>query len=348
MLTTPYPYLQEYFDFLDCNPCAGLYYLCAFETADYTCLIYDTNDKYLMQAQNNPSVYLYGQTAERWWQLLSQQGLLPAVVAPTVTATSEVTDATSLNESLEPGGASAATPRSVTLEPEEEKKLFKYLKQQLASGLPTQEQCCQHLSELRQLAEAFTQALNDRIQRGVKESLAYYESADRTEPGAPLHERCTSRLTDYDFYSKRATGMFREYTFVDKVVVPQVQAGHVRPFQLAGVWVDLPQDEKAAMPVQLGFTDNRQQVVAARNGEQSQRLTREWCLEHGYRQLLLDPSLRLVVETYGAVDPERPTWRWLSSLQLTLNLVDCLHWKQFPEDFLTNYSNVDDDAELPF
>jgi hypothetical protein len=348
MLTTPYPYLQEYFDFLDYNPYAGRYYLCAFETADYTCLIYDTNDNHLMQAQINPFVYLYGQKAERWWQLLSQQGLLPAVVTPTMTATSEVTDDTSLNELMELGSTSAATPRSVTLEPEEENKLFEYLKQRLASGIPAQERCCQHLSELRQLAETFTQALNDRIQRGVKESLAYYESADRTEPGAPLHERCTSRLTEYDIYSNRATGMFREYTFVDKVVVPQVQAVHVRPFQLAGVWVDLPQNEKAAMPVQLGFTDNRQQVVAARNGEQSQRLTREWCLEQGYRQLLLDPSLRLVVETYGAVDPERPTRRWLSILQLTLDLVDCLHWKRFPEELLTNYSNVDDDVELPF
>ena len=102
------------------------------------------------------------------------------------------------------------------------------------------------------------------------------------------------------------------------------------------------------MPVQLGFTDNRQQVVAARNGEQSQRLTREWCLEQGYRQLLLDPSLRLVVETYGAVDPERPTRRWLSSLQLTLDLVDCLHWELFSEDFINNYPNVNDDVELPF
>ena len=79
----------------------------------------------------------------------------------------------------------------------------------------------------------FTQVLNERIQLGVEESLAYYESADRTEPGAPLHERCTSRLTDYNFYSKRATGRFREYTFVDKVVVSQVQTAHVRPFQLA-------------------------------------------------------------------------------------------------------------------
>ncbi|TVT39308.1 hypothetical protein FNT36_16770 [Hymenobacter setariae] len=344
MLTTPYPYLQEYLDFLHYNPCAGFYYLSAFETADYTCLIYDTNDNYLMQAQNNPFIYLYGQKAERWWQLLSQQGLLPAIAAPTVTATSEVTDVTSLNEPVEPGSTSAATPRSATLEPEAEKTLFKYLNQLLTSEIPAQERCCQHLSELRQLAETFTQALNDRIQRGVKESLAYYESADRTGPGALLHERCTSRLTEYDFYSKRATGRFREYTFIDKVVVPQVQAAHVRPFQLAGVWVDLPQDEKDAMPVQLGFTDNRQQVVASRNGEQSQRLTKEWCLEQGYRQLLLDPSLRLVVETYGTVDPERPTRRWLSSLQLTLDLVDCLHSELFPEELFTKYPNVNDDV----
>ncbi len=308
MITTPNPYLQFYFDFLKRNNYPGLVYLTAFESGGCTTLQYDTDDKYLMQDQellmSLPCQNLYGQVAEQWWQLLAKRELMqphsPVAQAGPAPSTS----------------ASIASGRRAELQPGTENALYLYLEQQLMGACPADVRRCYQLDELHRIADEFTAALNDRIQQAVVGDLA---GLSRSDFGISAAQLSITMLNVWPW--GQVIGKHEDYTFIDGVVVSNVQENHQRPFQFAGIWVELPDNTLLELPVQLSFTDSRQQAVATLNVAQSKQLTTQWCLEQGYKQLVLDPKFRQVVETYGVVDAAQPAKRWLSNGQLLVDLV---------------------------
>jgi hypothetical protein len=298
MITTPNPYLQLFFDFLHSNPSAGFVYLSAYETDDYTVLYYDSDHKYSLNEEfmaSLPYQRIYSQVAQQWWQLLDEQGLMqPAPAAQTQLATT--------------GGA---VKRRAKLECEAEHALYCYLEKQLLGACPPDVRCCQQLDELHSIASTFTETINNRIQQAVAGSMSEFDIPSAQQPVALLNVWPWGQII----------GQHVDYKFTDGVVVSNVQESHRRPFQFAGIWVELPDSEKLELPVQLGFTDSRQQPVASLNEAQSRQLTTQWCLEQGYKQLVLGPQLRQVVEAYGVADAAQPARRWLSGGQLLVDLV---------------------------
>lgn len=336
MITTPNPYLQLFFDFLRRNGSAGSVYLLTYETDDYTVLQYGSNGKYQQNEEfldALPRQILYNQVAEKWWQLLVQQGLI------------EPMPSESSAGRMQPSTTNKAALRRAKFEANEEQALYCYLEQQLMGACPTVIRCCHQLNELSQIAHAFTKALNDRTEQAVENDLAEFN-------WGPLSKAALLNVQHRGI----AIGTHVDYTFTDGLVVSNVQESHRRPFEFAGVWIELPDSKTKKLPVHFGFTDSRKQSVSALDMVQGQQLTTQWCLEHDYKQLALDPQLRQVVEAYGLVNTMQPTQYWLSAGHLLVDLM--LYHKntlqRINEDSLDSLRAKglpacgDDDYELPF
>jgi hypothetical protein len=300
MITKPNPYLQLFFDFLQRNGNGSFVYLIAHEVDDYTVLQYDTDNKYLQNEEfliSLPYQRLYNQIAEEWWALLAKRGLMQSMVSAATETQQQVSS------------TAKVAKRSIQLDPKAERALYLYLEEQLMGASPSAERRCQYLNELHQVACAFTETLNDRMQQAVQQSL----SSNGLDPSSNI------ALLNVWPWSK-AAGKHVDYTFPDGVVVSHVQEIHRRPFSFAGIWVDLPDSKRDHLPVLLGFTDSRIQPVAALYKVQSQELTAQWCLEQGYKRLSIDSQLRQTVEKYGKADKELLAQYWLSSGQLLARL----------------------------
>ena len=284
------------------------------EHQEYTSLAYDTTDKYLIQDMEFldalPRQQFYGNVAQEWWQLLAVYGHVregsmnwqPDALLPIDTSLTQASQAR-IHHGLPMQG------RQATLQPQAEKDLYQYLKQQLAAppcAYPTRSATYTRLKDLHLAAARFAEQLNERIQQEVLSDL-YHRLSFENAVISPLQELHLLHTR------ARGSNTHVPYSFKDGVTVRNVQPQHLRPLQFAGAWITLPADTQAALSVQLGFTDSRGKTTISPHETRSRQLTAQLCLERGYQQLTLDSSARGLVEWLGTTIPGQSKKRWLSS-----------------------------------
>jgi hypothetical protein len=341
-------YYQLFFDFLNRNQFTGDLYLHSIEYQSSTWLKYHDGDGNPIDDQDAldlfPRLRLYHTVAKEWWQLMAVYNHVREHSMHWYSPASLPIDKC-LEQAAQERGRCALTEqgRWAELQPQDERELYDYLKQQLAAAnysYPTQVASYKRLSDLHNEADGFAEELNERIQRQVLSSL---HNRLKVETAA-LPPRQALHL----LHTCKGDGKHVDYTFEDGIIVNSIQSHHLRPFQFSGAWIELPDDKQEVLPTQLGFTDSRGKTTGP-DETQSGQLTAQWCLEKGYQQLTLDPGVRNIVEEFGATVPRHPTKRWLSNGQLITDLFKCYSLLQASPCPVAQVDCTDNgDADLPF